>query len=44
MLQMFAKVCKNFCKLLALAYCCSQSRRQNARNAYLLLIYCMDRP
>jgi len=32
MLQKFAKVCKNFCKLLALTYCCS---RWNARNAYL---------
>jgi len=35
MLQKFAKVCKNFCKLLALAYCCSQSRLPNARNTYL---------
>jgi len=36
MLQKLAKVCKNICNILALAYCCSQSRWWNARNAYLL--------
>jgi len=35
---------QKFAKLLALAYCCNQSRWRNARNAYLLHIYCTDRP
>ena len=28
----------NFCKLLALAYCCSQLRRRNAQNAFYYLL------
>jgi len=43
MLQKFAKTFANFCKLLALAYCCSHSRWRNARNAYLLHIYYTER-
>jgi len=33
------KTCKNNCKLLALAYCCSQSRWRNARNCIFILSY-----
>jgi len=41
-LQKFAKVFANFCNILAFAYRCSQSRWQNAQNAYLLHRHTID--